>query len=56
MWRGLGVFSMFQSLLVLLYGVASFGFELAGWAGATALLGPFLAIEAYLFTALRKPA
>jgi hypothetical protein len=56
MWRGLGVFSMFQSMLVLLYGVASFGFELAGWAGATALLGPFLAIEVYLFTALRKPA
>jgi len=55
MWRGLGVFSMFQSLMVLLYGVASFGFELAGWAGAMALLGPFLAIEAYLFTALRKP-
>lgn len=55
MWRGLGVFSMFQSLLVLMYGVGSFGFELAGGAGAAALLGPFLAIEAYLFVTLRKP-
>ncbi|MBC9033343.1 MAPEG family protein [Sphingomonas sp. JC676] len=56
MWRGLGAFSMFQSLLVLMYGVGSFGFELAGLAGVAALLGPFLAIEAYLFIALRKPA
>lgn len=56
MWRGLGVFSMFQSLLVLSYGVARFGFDMAGWPGVAMLLGPFVAIEAYLFIALRKPA
>jgi hypothetical protein len=55
MWRGLGVFSMFQSLLVLMYGVGRFGFDLGGWPGAALLLGPFLAIEAYLFVVLRKP-
>lgn len=55
MWRGLGVFSMFQSLVVLAYGVGCFGFDLAGWPGAAALLGPFAAIEAWLFATLRKP-
>jgi hypothetical protein len=55
MWRGLGVFSMFQSLVVLAYGVGCFGFELAGWPGVAALLGPFLAIEAYLFLRLSRP-
>jgi hypothetical protein len=55
-WRGLGVFSMFQSLVVLAYGVGAFGFELAGWPGVALLLGPFLAIEAYLFAILRRPA
>lgn len=55
-WRGLGVFSLFQSLVVLAYGVGCFGYQLGGWTGVAALLGPFLAIEAYLFTALSKPA
>jgi uncharacterized MAPEG superfamily protein len=49
MWRGLGVFSMFQSLIVLAYGVGCFGHQLAGWPGVAALLGPFLAIEIWLF-------
>ena len=56
MWRGLGVFSMFQSLMVLAYGAGAFGFELAGWPGTALLLGPFLAIEIYLFAILRGPA
>lgn len=56
MWRGLGVFSMFQSLLVLALGVGCFGFELGGWTGVAILLGPFLVIEAWLFTALSRPA
>lgn len=56
MWRGLGVFSMFQSLVVLGYGVGAFGFELAGWGGVALLLGPFAAIEIYLFAVLRRPA
>ena len=56
LWRGLGVFSMFQSLVVLAYGAACFGYELAGQAGAAALVGPFLLIEAYLFAVLRRPA
>lgn len=55
MWRGLGVFSMFQSLVVLAYGAGCFGFELAGWTGVAAVLGPFAAIEAYLFLWLRRP-
>lgn len=55
MWRGLGVFSMFQSLIVLALGVGCFGFELAGWPGVAALVGPFVAIEAYLFIRLSRP-
>lgn len=49
MWRGLGVFTMFQSLVVLGYGVGCFGYQLAGWPGALALVGPFMLIEAWLF-------
>ena len=56
MWRGLGVFSMFQSLVVLAYGVGCFGYDLAGWPGVAALVGPFVLIEAWLFIWLRKPA
>ncbi|MES2441694.1 MAG: MAPEG family protein [Pseudomonadota bacterium] len=55
MWRGLGVFSMFQSLVVLGYGVGCFGYQLGGWPAVAALLGPFAAIEVYLFAVLRKP-
>lgn len=56
MWRGLGVFSMFQGQLVLGYGVGMSGYDLAGWAGVALLLGPFAAIEAWLFATLRRPA
>lgn len=55
MWRGLGVFSLAQGLIMLGYGVGCFGYELAGWAGVAALIGPYVAIEAYLFAVLRKP-
>lgn len=55
LWRGIGASSLAQSLIVLTYGVGCFGHELAGWTGVAALLGPFLAIEAYLFAVLRKP-
>ena len=53
--RGIGASSLAQSLIVLAYGVGAFGHELAGWPGAGALLGPFFAIEAYLFAVLRSP-
>jgi uncharacterized MAPEG superfamily protein len=56
MWRGLGVFSMFQSLVVLGYGVACFGYQLGSWPGVAALLGPFVLIEAWLVIWLRRPA
>ena len=53
--RGIGASSLAQSLIVLAYGVGAFGHELAGWAGVAALLGPFVAIEAWLFAVLRRP-
>lgn len=56
MWRGLGVFSMFQSLVVLAYGVGCFGYQLAGWPGTAALVGPFVAIEMWLFVWTARPA
>lgn len=52
--RGIGASSLAQSLIVLVYGVGSFGYELAGWIGVLALLGSFAAIEAYLFAVLRR--
>ncbi|WP_447727857.1 MAPEG family protein [Sphingomonas koreensis] len=52
--RGIGASSLAQSLIVLAWGVGAFGHELAGWAGVAALLGPFVAIEAWLFAALRR--
>jgi len=55
-WRGLGVFSMAQSLVVLAYGAGCFGYEIWGLAGIFAVLGPFLGLEAYLFTVLRRPS
>ncbi len=53
--RGIGASSLAQSLIVLVWGVGAFGHELAGWPGAAALAGPFVAIEAYLFAVLRRP-
>ena len=54
LWRGLGVYSMFLGMAVLLWGVGRFGIELAGWAGVAALLGPFALIELWLFRVLRR--
>jgi hypothetical protein len=54
MWRGLGVFSLALGLVMLGYGVGCFGYELAGWAGVATLVGPYVAIEAYLFAVLRR--
>lgn len=53
--RGIGASSLAQSLIVLGFGVGAFGHELAGWPGAAALVGPFVAIELYLFAVLRRP-
>ena len=53
--RGIGASSLAQSLIVLAWGVGTFGHELAGWPGAVALVGPFVAIEVYLFVILRRP-
>jgi hypothetical protein len=47
---------MAQSLVVLFYVCARFGFDLAGLPGAIAPIALFLAIEAYLFYATRYPA
>jgi len=55
MWRGLVVFSLAQGLIMLGYGVGSFGYELAGWPCVAALVGPYVAIEIYLFVSLRRP-
>lgn len=54
--RGIGASSLAQSLIVLTWGVGAFGHELAGWPGAAALVGPFVAIEIYLFAILRRPS
>lgn len=54
--RGIGASSLAQSLIVLVWGVGAFGHELAGWPGVAALVGPFVAIEIYLFAILRRPS
>lgn len=46
--RGAGVVGMAQSMLVLLYVCARFGYEIAGMAGAVALIAWFGVMEAYL--------
>lgn len=51
--RGLGAPGVMMSLLVLLYVVARFGYELAGLSGAVAPVVAFLLIEAFLFWATR---
>jgi len=53
--RGIGASSLAQSLIVLAWGVGVFGHELAGWPGGVALVGPFVAIEIYLFAILSRP-
>lgn len=53
--RGIGASSLAQSLIVLAWGVGAFGHELAGWPGGVALVGPFVAIEIYLFAILSRP-
>ncbi|HSV01951.1 MAG TPA: MAPEG family protein [Phenylobacterium sp.] len=52
--RGLGAPSMALSMLVLIYVVARFGGELAGWAGAAAVVAAFLALEGVLFWATSR--
>jgi len=51
--RGLGVPGMAVSLIVLVYVVSCFGYELGGSAGAVVPVALFLAVEAYLFWATR---
>jgi hypothetical protein len=51
--RGAGAPSMIVGLLVLLYVCARIGDELAGTAGATAVVAAFLAFEAVLFFGTR---
>ncbi|MBV8681309.1 MAG: hypothetical protein JO111_00440 [Caulobacteraceae bacterium] len=47
--RGLGAPGMAMSMIILLYVVARFGYDLAGAPGAIAPVAAFLAIEAALF-------
>lgn len=54
--RGLGAPGMILSLLVLVYVVARFAFELTGAIGAAAAVGAFLLIEAVLFWTTREAA
>jgi hypothetical protein len=51
--RGLGAPGMALSLIVLLYVAGRIGFELGGFAGAAVPVVAFLAIEAFLFRAMR---
>ena len=51
--RGLGAPGMALSMIVLVYVVSRFGYELAGSAGAVAPVALFLVAEAYLFWATR---
>ena len=51
--RGLGAPSMAVSMIVLLYVVARIGGEIAGTAGAVAILALFFAVEAVLFLKTR---
>ena len=52
--RGLGVFSMALSMILLVYVAARFGYELAGVPGEIAPVALFIAFEAYLFWATRS--
>ena len=47
--RGIGAPGVMVSLLILLYVGARIGYDIAGIAGAIAVIGAFLAIEAVLF-------
>jgi hypothetical protein len=51
--RGLGAPGVMMSLLVLIYVVARFGYEIAGLPGAIAPVLAFLLIEVFLFWATR---
>jgi len=51
--RAAGAPGVMQSLLVLLYVAARFGYEIAGWAGVAAILILFGGIEAFLVRATR---
>jgi hypothetical protein len=53
LYRAIGAPGMAQSMIVLLYVVARFGFDLAGLPGAIAPLALFFSVEAYLFYATR---
>ncbi|MGB8842258.1 MAG: MAPEG family protein [Aliidongia sp.] len=54
--RAVGAPGMMQSMLILLYVCARFGFELAGWAGAVTPLVLFAGVEIVLFRATRPLA
>lgn len=56
LFRAIGAPGMAQSMIVLLYVCARFGFDVAGLAGALAPLVLFGGIEVYLFYATRSPA
>jgi hypothetical protein len=54
--RGIGAPGMMQSMLILLYVSARFGFELAGWGGAVTPLILFACVEIFLFRVTRPLA
>jgi hypothetical protein len=54
--RAVGAPGMMQSMLILLYVCARFGFDLAGWAGAVTPLILFAGVEIVLFRVTRPVA
>jgi hypothetical protein len=52
--RGLGAPGMALSMIVLLYVAGRIGFEVGGFVGAGIPVTAFLAIEAFLFRAIRS--
>ncbi|CUS45994.1 MAPEG family protein [Sphingomonas sp. QA11] len=52
-FRSAGLVGMVQSMMVLLYCVGRFGYLWLGWAGAVALIAPFVAAELFIIGMLR---
>ncbi len=55
-YRGAGLISLFQSILVLLYVCGRFGYDYGGVVGAAVPIVIYLGIEAFLVSVTRRPA
>ncbi|HET8575345.1 MAG TPA: MAPEG family protein [Candidatus Paceibacterota bacterium] len=54
-FRLYGIIGMFQSILVLMYGVARFSFDFFGVTGLILIFLIFFGIEGYLFSVMKRP-